>query len=343
MYNSLCKLCSLRGVSGWEDEVRAAIYEQCAPYAGKLFEDSTGNLYVFKSGAATRRAPLMVCAHMDEVGIIITSITSDGYLRFATVGGVDRRVIIGKRVRVGACALPGLIGVKAVHLSTKEERKIVPKQEDLYIDIGATTKAQAEKLVSPGDVATFDSEYAEFGDGYIKARALDDRIGCAAMLTLIREPLPFDTWFVFTVQEEIGLRGAAVAAARLAPASSLILETTTAADIPGMTGASCVCRADGGAVIGFMDRSTIYDKDYFALLCRLADENHIPWQIKTQIAGGNDAGIIHKSGVGVKTASISVPVRYIHSPACVAARDAIDAAVMLARLFIHCKEDENLC
>lgn len=338
MLEILQKLCSLRGVSGWEDEVRDYISNFARPYAHEMFSDSIGNLFILKKGKASRSKSLMVCAHMDEVGLIIKSITDEGYLKFGFAGGVDRRVAIGKRVLIGEKRIPGLIGVKAVHLTTKDERKNIPKLDDLYVDIGCTSKAQASSLVTLGDYAVFDSDYLTFGNDYVKARAIDDRAGCSAMLSLLREELAFDTWFVFTVQEEVGLRGATVAAERLMPHSALILEGTTAADIPGMIGHRRVCSVEKGIVIGCMDRSTIYDKEYFNLLCRLANENNIPWQIKEYISGGTDAGIIHKTGAGVRTASISAPVRYIHSPACVTSAAALQSLYTLARLFINCKE-----
>lgn len=333
MLNILEKLCTLNGPSGWEDDVRAYIEECAKPYAEECFTDSIGNLFVLKRGAERRSRPVMVCAHMDEVGIIIKSITDEGYLKFCFVGGVDRRVVIGKRVLVGG-KYPGLIGIKAVHLSTKDERKSVPKLDDLYIDIGATSKAQAEKLVSLGDYAVFDSPYYPFGEGFVKARALDDRVGCAVMLSLLTEDLPYDTWFVFTVQEECGIRGAAVAAHRIMPESALVLEGTTAADLPGNEGITSVCHVGAGPVIGFIDGMTIYNKEYFSRLCQLADENNIPWQIKSLIAGGTDAGAVHKTGDGVRTALLAAPLRYIHSPACVGAFSDIENMKKLAYLFL---------
>ena len=334
MLDTLKTLCNLSGVSGWEDKASDFICNEAGPFADEISKDSMGNIFVFKKGKKSPTAPLMVCAHMDEVGLIIKSITDEGYLKFGFIGGVDRRVVIGKRVMV-AGKYPGLIGVKAVHLSTKDERKSVPKTQDLYIDIGATSKEQAEKLVSLGDFASFDSDFRLFGDGFVKAKALDDRIGCAIMLTLLKEDLPVDTHFVFTVQEEVGLRGATVAASRVNPHSALVLEGTTAADIPEMEGALQVCNLGCGPVIGLMDRSTIYDKEYLAKLMSLASDAGIPCQTKKLIAGGTDAGIIHKSGSGVRTTSISAPIRYIHSPASVACISDIENMLKLARLFLE--------
>jgi len=276
----------------------------------------------------------MVCAHMDEVGLIIKDIDDKGYLKFAFAGGVDRRVAIGKRVLVGEGKIPGVIGVKAVHLTTKDERKKVPKTDELFVDIGASSKEDAEKYVTLGDRAIFDSDFIRMGDN-IKARALDDRIGCAVMLELMEEELELDTWFVFTVQEEVGLRGATAAANSLMPSSALVIEGTTAADLPDAEGSDRVCCIDGGAVIGMIDRGTIYDRGMHNTLKAMASENNIPWQLKTAVAGGTDAGAIHKACGGIPTASISAPVRYIHSPSCVTSLSAIDAVYSLAKLFIN--------
>ena len=187
MLNELKHLCSLPGVSSMEDPVRNYIAEQAKLYADSVITDAMGNLIVLKKGAKHTGNKLMLCAHMDEVGLIITSVTDEGYLKFEFVGGVDRRVAIGKRVLVGENSVPGIIGIKAYHLVSREEEKKVPKTESLYIDIGAKDKESAQKFVKLGDCAVFDSDWVEFGDGFVKAKALDDRVGCGVMLALLKE------------------------------------------------------------------------------------------------------------------------------------------------------------
>ncbi|MBQ4544216.1 MAG: M42 family metallopeptidase [Oscillospiraceae bacterium] len=340
MTEKLNKLCSLAGPSGFEDEVRNYIREHVADYADEIREDSIGNLIVFKKGANRRKKKLMVCAHMDEVGMIIKEVTADGYLKFDFVGGVDRRVAIGKRVLVGDKKIPGLIGLRAIHLTTKEERKKTPKLSELCIDIGCEKKSSAEKLVSPGDYAIFDSDVKMLSEHRIKARAIDDRAGCAVMLELLEEDLAYDTYFAFTVQEEVGCRGAVSASYSVEPDLALVIEGTTAADIPSSEGAGRVCSLANGAVIGCMDGSTIYDKKLFEFLRRLAEEKGIKWQMKSKVAGGTDAGKIHISKKGVRTTSLSVPTRYIHSPSCVADTRDMEAVLMLAREFINSEEEK---
>ena len=251
-------LCALSGVSGWEDEVRDYILQRALPLADEVETDAMGNLYIFKKGAVTPSQSVMVCAHMDEVGIIVTGITDDGYLRFDFVGGVDRRVVLGKRVFIGPKGIPGVIGLKPKHLCTAEEMEnIVPALETLYVDIGAEDADGARSAVRLGDRGVFAPEIVEFGNGFLKGKALDDRVGCAAMLKVMEQDLPIDTWFVFTVQEEVGCRGAGVAAEKIRPGHAVILEGTTAADVGGVASGQEICFLGRGAVIPFMDRGTI--------------------------------------------------------------------------------------
>ena len=230
MLNTLKELCLLNGVSGDEDEVRRYLVSRIKPRATHFHADAIGNLIVFKKGKKSTGNRLMLAAHMDEVGIIVTRITEDGFLKFDFVGGVDRRVAIGKPVVIGEKKVPGVIGLKAVHLVSREERKKAPKTESLYIDIGAKDKASAEKLVEPGDYGAFVCQPEEFGDGLFKAKAIDDRVGCAIMLKLLEEDLPLDVTFAFTAQEEVGTRGAAVTARVVKPDLAIVFEGCPADD-----------------------------------------------------------------------------------------------------------------
>ena len=335
MLDTLETLCCLSGVSGREDEIRDYILERVMPLADEILTDPMGNLMVFKKGDRTPAKKIMLTAHMDEVGLIVTDITDKGFLRFSTVGSIDRRVLPGKTVYVGETRVPGVIGGKAVHMTDAEERKSLPELKDMYIDIGAADREEAAASVTPGDVACFDDAVIRFGDGRLKAKAIDDRVGCATMVQLIESRLPCDCWFAFTVQEELGARGAGIAARSIGPDVALILEGTTAADIPGVTGAERICLQGGGIVIPYMDRGTIYDRELYELLKRLASENDIPWQTKTRITGGTDASSIQRSMGGVQTAAASVPVRNIHSPSSIARIEECEAQLALARLFLQ--------
>lgn len=303
-------LCLLNGTSGREDAVRNYIIEKIKDKC-EYSVDVLGSVIAFKKGKKAPDKKVLVAAHTDEVGFIITDITDDGYLRFAPVGGIDAAVVLGRRVDING--IKGVVGAKAVHLLSDDEKKNEPAFDKLAIDIGAADKAEAEKAVSLGDCAYFASDYCEFGDGFIKSKALDDRIGCMLMIELINSDLEYDTYFCFNVQEEVGLRGSGCSAYAVKPDVAVILESTTAADIDGVTGGDKCCVLGKGPVVSFMDGRTIYDKQIFDLAFEVAKENNIKIQTKTKIAGGNDAGAIQKSGAGCRVAAVSLPCRYIHS------------------------------
>ncbi|MDE6091806.1 MAG: M20/M25/M40 family metallo-hydrolase, partial [Ruminococcus sp.] len=201
----------------------------------------------------------------------------------------------------------------------------------LYIDIGAENKEDAEKYVNLGDCVYFESEFTELGENRIKSKAIDDRAGCAMMINLIREEPEYDTYFVFNVQEEIGLRGSRVSAFSVQPDFAIVLEATTASDIDGVSGAKKVCELGKGAVVSFMDRSTVYDKELYRLAFDIAKEENLPCQTKTMIAGGNDAGAIHITGNGIRTLAVSVPCRYLHSASCVIETDDLENSYRLVK------------
>ena len=277
MFDILRKLCSVGGVSGREEKVRDLIISEIEGYADYKI-DALGNLLVHKKGKKPAKNKVMFDAHMDEVGMIVTYLSDDGTLKFSAVGGVDARVYLGRSVKVGDGGVSGVIGLKPIHMLSKEEELDMPKADEMYIDIGASSKEEAQKLVSPGDTVIFDSGLNEFGDGFLQGRALDDRVGCAVMISMIKNELEYDADFSFSVQEEIGTRGAAAAAFNLRPDYAVVLETTTAADIPGVENEKRVCALGEGAVVGFMDKGTIYDRDLYELAFRIAEENNIKRQ-----------------------------------------------------------------
>ena len=316
-------LCLLNGTSGDEGRVREYIISEIKDYC-EYSVDALGSIIAYKKGKRTPDKKVSLNAHMDEVGFIVTSITDEGYLRFSPVGGIDPRVCHDRVVSIGKKGIKGVIGDKAYHLLEKEEKEKCPDFEKLLIDIGAENKEEAESAVSLGDFAYFDSDYTEIGNGYIKAKALDDRIGCMLLIELIKSELEYDTYFCFNVQEEVGLRGAKCTSFAVQSDISIILEATTAADLDGVTGDKRVCVLGNGPVISFMDKRTIYDKELYKLAFDTAEKNKINVQTKTVVAGGNDAGAIQQSGKGSRVLAISLPCRYIHSGASVVKETDID-------------------
>ncbi len=330
-YKLLEKLCTAAGISGDEGEVRDIILEEIKDLADDIKVDNCGNIIAFKKGKTRPEKKLMLSAHMDEVGFIVTDILSNGDLKFACVGGINDSAVFAKQVFVGKNKLPGVVCCKPVHVLKADEKGKNPSPENLTIDIGASTKEEAMKYVRYGDSIVFDSIY-ENRDGRIISKAIDDRFGCLVLIELMRSEPVYDMTFVFCVQEEVGLRGSAAAAYTVAPDSAIVIEATTAADVPGNENEKKVCCVGKGAVVSFMDRATIYDKGYYELAMKTADENNIPAQTKTMIAGGNDAGAIHKSRGGVRTIAVSVPCRYLHANASLISTDDAQAVYDLVKI-----------
>ncbi len=312
----LKNLTELCGVSGNEDEVREFIINEIINDADSVKMDTMGNLIAFKKGKSSN-FKVMLSAHMDEVGFMVTGYTENGSLKFSTVGGIDERILPGKRVLVGDKKLPGVIGCKPIHMQDKEERGKNIKIKNMYIDIGANNKEQAEKNAPLGEYIAFYSEYVEFGSDCIKAKALDDRVGCVALIESLKENHEFDLYCCFTVQEEVGLRGSAVAANIVKPDLAFVIEGTTCSDVAGIKEYDYSTELGKGAALTIMDRTSYADKDLVSFIYNAAIKNNINVQFKKTTSGGNDAGKIQQSNSGVKVASISVPCRYIHSPVSV--------------------------
>ena len=332
MMNRLKELCELPGVSGCEDAVRAYILDKLgeSPAEIDVRIDPLGSVIAEVTGKKRADTRLLFAAHMDEVGFLVTNATDEGFLRFTPVGGIDPRVVFGKRVRVGEHF--GVIGGKATHQCSGEEKTNVPSLDDMLIDVGASSREEALVSAQPGDPVIFDGAYRELEGGLFKARALDDRAGCALLLELVREVPEYDIVLAFTVQEEIGLRGAKTAAFSVDPDVAVVVDSTTAADTAGVPSHKQVCRVGGGPVVSFMDARTLYDRPLYACIRRLAEENGIETQTKTMVAGGNDAGAIHQSRGGVRTAAVSLPCRYIHSSSCVLKKSDLEATRSLLLL-----------
>lgn len=332
MINLTEKLCSLFGPSGLEDEVRSCIENEIRPYCDKLYTDKVGNLIAFKKGKKSTDKPLLFAAHMDEVGFMVQYISDDGYLYFGTLGGIDAGVIGGRRMVIGDNRLLGVVASKAVHLQKPEERGVCLPVHEMYIDIGCTSKDDAKKHVSVGDCGVFVPNFERFGDGFIKSKAIDDRFGCAVLCEMIKEEREYDTYFAFTVCEEVGCRGATTVAYALNPSIAVVIESTTAGDLPGVTPARRACEVGEGAVLSLMDGGTIYDRALYDKATELARQNGVKYQTKNTVAGGNDSRAFQTGATGSRVMAISAPVRYIHSASCVVKESDLAAVLELARL-----------
>jgi len=312
----LAKLCDANGPSGYEDEIRDIIIAEISPYVNKLKIDKMGNLIAFKKGGSPLPRPLMFDAHMDEVGFMITRVTDEGYLKFGTVGGIDPGILAAKRVTVGKNALPGVIASKAVHMMSREDKAAPVKLSGLFCDIGARSREEALEHVSVGDYICFDSKLCRMGceDSYVKAKALDDRLGCWLLINMIKSDLEYDTYFSFSVQEEPGCRGAKVSAFGIDPYIGVAIDATTAGDVDGVTGMNTVCSQGKGGVISLADGACVYDKALFDMITSAAAENGIKVQPKLRATGGNNASSLQRAASGARVCALSAPARYIHSP-----------------------------
>ena len=329
----LKKLTDAFGVSGYEDEVRDIIIEEIKDSGADIAVDSMGNLLAFKLATENPDAKtVLFAAHMDEVGFIVTDITDEGYIKFASVGGIDPKVMISQRVIINGH--PGVVGLKPIHLTTKEDRKTTPGMDELFADIGARSRKEAEVIVEKGDYFGFDSEYREFGN-QIKAKAIDDRLGCMFMIELLKKEWNVNLVCAFTVQEEVGLRGAKLAARGINPDFAVVLEVTTCNDITGVPDHMKLTTMGRGAAITILDSACKTNRELVDIISNAAESRNIPWQFKASTAGGNDSGILHMLDGGIKTASVSVPCRYFHSASCVVNKDDVKFCMDMLEGFLE--------
>jgi putative aminopeptidase FrvX len=323
------------GVSGAEGEVRDILKMQFKDYAN-IKTDVLGNLFINNNNKIDNqnKISIMLCAHMDEVGLIIKSIDENGWLKFNTVGGIDSRVLISKCVVVGPKKIKGVIGAKAIHLQEPKERERPLRIDNLYIDIGAKDKEEAENLVRVGDYAVFDTKFEKINEHMIKGKAFDDRIGCYILCELIKKRYKTPLTAVFTVQEEVGLRGSAVAAYNVNPDLAIVVEGTFASDIPESNEIEYCTTLGEGPAITFMDSTYIADKKIIEWVKNIANKCNISYQLKRTASGGTDGGRIYITRQGIPTIIISVPCRYIHSPVSLACIKDIKNTINLINALI---------
>ncbi|MBF8983097.1 M42 family metallopeptidase [Lutibacter sp. B2] len=336
----LKRLTEANGVSGNEHEVRALIKDEIKSHVDEIKVDRLGNLIAIKHGKEGY-PKIMLSAHMDEVGLMVNSIDDNGFIKFLTVGGIDDRILASTVVDIGKNKIKGVIGAKAIHLQSPDERKTPLKHKELYIDIGAKSKEEAEKLVSRGDYIGFSSDYIEFGNDLIKAKALDDRAGCAIIMDLLKQSYDSTIFAVFSVQEEVGLRGAAPAAYALNPDMAIVIETTSCFDLAGIEEPDFVTRMSKGPALSILDTVTYYNKEITQKIIDTAKKHNIPYQFKMIPKGGNDSGKIHLTREGIKTAAISLPCRYLHSPiSVISKKDYSNCNLLLSNFLKNIKKEE---
>lgn len=323
----LGRLSEASGVSGGEDAVRRILIDEVRDHVDSLEIDAMGSLVARiapagRRGAASngsRRARrsgphVLLCAHMDEVGLMVVAVQKEGRLRVRRVGGIDQRILVGQVFRVGAKGVRGVLGALPPHLTAKPDREKVIPIDEMYLDIGASSREEAERHVSVGDYACFDTVYERWGSTR-KGKAFDDRVGCAVLASLVKRRPPVPVTAVWSVQEEVGLRGAGAAARRASADLAIVLEGTASGEAPGSSPAESAPIMGGGPALTVQDRSLMADARLVDLLERTAKERRIATQWKRPGIGGTDAGRIALSGAGIPAAVVSVACRYIHAPA----------------------------
>lgn len=336
MKELLKNLSAVPAVSSREEGFRAYLKELLGPHVDSMREDALGNLIVHKKGERTPVRKLIIDVPMDENGVMVSGFTEGGFLRFQTVGAIDRRTLIGKRVKMGESGIPGVIGMKPIHLSSREERKSVPKTDDLYIDIGAADKKDAESKLCLGDIGWFTTESQEFGNNLWKGKSLDSKIPCALAIRLLTEGrLPVDCTVVFGAQELVGTRGAYGAAFSERPDVVLCLDGVPACDGPMTDKAKQEVKLCKGVALPISDRFTQYDRGLFEQLRSLAQTNGLNWQVQAKANTTGSARGYQRSRGGIRTAGLALPVRYFHSPVEAASLEDAETMLKLTRLFLE--------
>ena len=323
------------GVSGSEEEVAKIIARELEGVADKIEKDSLGNLIATKKGE--KKAPsVMLAAHMDEIGLMIRYIDDNGFIKFSKIGGINDQMLMNQTVTVHSSIgepLIGVIGSKPPHVTTPEEKNKVVKYDDMFIDIGAKDKEDAEKMVRIGDKMTFNSLFAEYPNDLVMGKALDNRAGCYVMIEVLKRVKTRATVYVVgTVQEEVGLKGARTSAFKLNPDMAIALDVTLSGDHPGIKPDEApVVIGKGPAVIlsdasgrGILTHDSIKD-----MLINAGDENDIPYQLEVSDGGTTDGSAIHLVREGIPTGVLSVPTRYIHTPVSVCSMEDVESTIQL--------------
>ena len=343
----LKELSNVPGPPGFEDKVRELIAKYIKDYVDELSVDNLGNLIAVKYGKE-KDFKVMIAAHMDEVGLLIRFIDNNGFAKFMALGGIDPRILPGQRVVILTEKEPvrGVIGFKPPHITSSEERSKAIPIKDLYIDFGARSAEEAKEMgVREGCVAVFDRDFQVISPKIVTGKAFDDRVGCFVLietLKRLKETVP-TIYAVFTVQEEVGLRGAGVAAYAINPSLAMVLEGTVAADTPEVPQSDVITRVGKGPAIRLIDPTMIAQRKLFEFVVKIAEEEKIPYQIQISYAGGTDAGRIHLTRKGIPSVAISVPVRYIHTPCCLLNLEDVENTIkLLAKTIEKLKSPEQI-
>lgn len=330
----LKKVCETAGAPGFEKDIRNLVIKEIEAYVDKVDIDNLGNIFAFKKGDKNPDGKkVMLAAHLDEIGFIVTHIEEGGFVRFHTLGGFDPKTLTAQRVKIhGKREVPGVMGTKPIHVMSQEERTKMPKTTDYFIDTGIS-KQELEKIVQIGNPITWERELVEMGE-CVNCKSIDNRVSVFILIELLKllDRVPYDVYGVFTVQEEVGLRGASVSAHQLNPDFGIALDTTIAYDVPGAQEHEKITRLGNGAAIKIMDGSAICDYRMVEYLKQCANENKISWQPEILTAGGTDTAGLQRMGKnGAISGAISIPTRHLHQVIEMANKNDINNAIQLLK------------
>jgi endoglucanase len=335
LQENLEKLSNACGVTGREEEVRNMMMKLLKPHVDEVIVDKLENVIAVRKGK--KSAPkVMLAAHMDEVGLMVKTISKEGFLQFTKMGGIDDRILLAQKVIIHTSkgSLPGIMGSKPPHIQKEEERKKIVAYDELFIDIGAESREDVAAMgVKIGDPISFDAKFAQIGKDVVIGKAFDDRVGCAIMIEALKLVKESDCTIcaVGTVQEEVGLRGAATAAFGVDPDVAIALDVTVAGDVPGVREFDTTVKMGKGPALTVTDAGLITHPKVLRLLIDVAEENKIPYQLETGLMGSTDAARISLTRQGVPSGTVSVATRYIHSPfAVLSLKDAENSAKLTA-------------
>ena len=334
MKQLLEKLSNASGVSGFEDEVRNLMMEELKGHVDDLEVDNMGNLIATKNGKPDGKK-VMLAAHMDEIGLMVRYIDKEGFIKFSKLGGINDQMLLNQEVYIHTNGekILGVVGSKPPHRMKAAEKKKPVQYENMFIDIGASSKEDAEEMVNVGDPITIKQKFAELKNDLVMGNAMDNRVGCAIMVEVMKRARSDATIYgVGTVQEEVGLKGARTAAYRINPDMALALDVTISGDHPGMKEEDAPAKAGKGPCIILTDasgRGIITHPQVKELLIQVADEEEIPYQLEVSEGGTTDATAIHLTREGIPTGVISPPSRYIHTPVSVVNIQDVENAVKL--------------
>jgi endoglucanase len=331
----LKQVCETPGAPGYEQRIRQVILDEVRPMVDELRVDNMGNVFALKKGTASDPKTAMAAAHMDEIGFIVTHIDDNGFLRFHTLGGFDPKTLTAQRVIVhGKKDLIGVMGTKPIHVMSQEERQKLPKITDYWIDMGLS-KEEVEKYIEVGNPITRERELIEMGD-CVNCKSIDNRVSVFILIETLRElqaeNIPYDFYGVFTVQEEVGIRGANVAAHQINPDFGLGIDTTIAYDVPGAQPHEKVTQLGKGTAIKVLDAMTICDYRMVAYMKNKANEGNIKWQPEVLTAGGTDTAGLQRMGKnGAISGAVSIPTRHLHQVIEMAHKDDIRSSIELLK------------